>query len=268
MQAEHIHPMQPTRKLLLPLAATMALPLATLTLSACGSGAGSRVVATVGHSEITRATLDHWMTTVVGGDYHQTLNAEAPVGLASEPADYPRCVAAAAQVVPKAEGKAKLSQAQLLLKCRQLHAAIKEQALSYLIAVLWRAEEGAELKATVSDAQVTRVLTETRQKQFKTPADFNRYLAERHWTVGDERTLLKRNLLDTKFLERLKREQDKLGGGQRTYVRLVNAQLSKWTARTDCAHGYQAWQCRQYKRSKAAKVSPAQIFEQLTAGKS
>jgi hypothetical protein len=237
-------------------------------LSACGGGGNSdKTVATVGKSTITLATLNHWMSTVVGGDYQAVNTTRGPAGLASEPADYPRCVSAAEQVVPRAGGKPELSPAQLLLKCHQLHAAVKEQALSYLIAVLWRAEEGAELHAEVSNREVNHQLQEIRYEQYKSPAAFNRYLADRHWTLGDERYLLKRNMLDTKFLARLKQQAARLGGGEQALSKLVRENVAKWTSRTSCRPGYLAWQCKQYGSRQGASPSASVLVEELRQGK-
>ncbi len=247
------------------LALTVLALLITAGLSACGNG-GDMTVATVGKTKISRGTLNHWMSTVVGGDYNQVVAPKAPLGLVSEPADYSRCVAAAAQIVPKTNGKLKLNASQIGVKCRQLHRAIKEQALSYLIGVLWRAEEGVELGQTVSDREVARQLQQVNYKQFANPARFRLYLASRRWSLSDELYLLKRNMLDTKFLARLKQRAESLGGGERIMSKLVRENVAKWTARTSCAPGYHAWQCKQYGTSKEASPSASVLLEHFSAG--
>jgi hypothetical protein len=242
----------------------MLSALLCLGLSACGGGE-SQTVATVGQSKISKATLNHWMSTVAGGDYHQILGKRAPAGLASEPADYPRCIKAAERVVEQAEASHRphFSHAQLQTKCRQLHAALKEQALSYLIAVLWRAEEGRELGANVSDREIDQRVSEIRRTEYANPAQFDRYLEERNWTIGDERYLLKRNMLDDKFLARLKAQVAKQGGGQQTLVKLIRQAFAKLAAKTSCSPGYRAWGCKQYGLAEAVKPSPAQLIEYL-----
>jgi len=223
------------------LALALVAGLLLLGLSSCGSS-NDPVVATVGKTKISRSTLNHWMNTMVGGDYQEIIGNPAPSGLVSEPADYGSCVAAARQIKPRPSPA--LNEAQLRIRCRQLHTAVKEQALSYLISALWRAEEGAELGQSVSEDELSRKLQEVAYREYKSPAAFRRFLASRHWSVADERYLLKRNLLDTKFLERLKQRSAALGGGEKAYAKLTGENISKWRAKTSCSPGYTAWQCR------------------------
>jgi hypothetical protein len=254
-----------SKRLHMPLLAVIA-GLLLLGLGSCGGG-GEPTVATVGKTKISRSTLNHWMNTMAGGDYQELVGGPAPVGLVSEPADYSRCVAAAKQIKPKSLPALIPNQARLKIRCRQLHRAVKEQALSYLISVLWRAEEGAELGQGVSDRELSRKLQELAYQDYKSPAAFRRFLASRHWSLSDERTLLKRNLLDTKFLERLKRRAAALGGGEATYGKLVRENLAKWSAKTKCSPGYTAWQCRRGGSTTEADPSASVVVEQLAGVK-
>jgi hypothetical protein len=236
--------------------------LLLLGLCSCGGG-GDSAVATVGKTKISRSTLNHWMNTMAGGDYQELVGSPAPVGLVSEPANYSRCVAAAKTIKPKSLPASIPNEARLKIRCRQLYTAVKEQALSYLISVLWRAEEGAELGQGVSDREVARQVQQLAYRDYKSPAAFRRFLASRHWSLGDERTLLKRNLLDTKFLERLKRRAAALGGGEQTYGKLVNENVAKWRSRTRCSRGYTAWQCRPAGSTEPAGPSAAILVEEF-----
>jgi hypothetical protein len=244
------------------LVAALLAGLLVLGLCACGRGA-DQTVATVGKTKISKSTLNHWMSTMVGGDYQEIVGDSAPVGLVSEPANYPRCVAAAKTIKPKKLPTTILNAARLKIRCRQLYVAIKEQALSYLISVLWRAEEGAEVGQEVSDREVSRHVQELAYSDYKSPAAFRRFLASRHWSLADERYLLKRNLLDTKFLERLKRRVVALGGGQRTLGKLVKENVAEWSAKTSCSPGYSAWQCRPGGSTDEADPSAAVLVEEL-----
>jgi hypothetical protein len=245
---------------------TLSAGLLLLGFSSCGGG-GEPTVATVGKTKISRSTLNHWMNTMAGGDYQELVGSPAPAGLVSEPADYSRCVAAAKQIKPKDLPASIPNEARLKIRCRQLHTAVKEQALSYLISVLWRAEEGAELGQGVSERELSRKLQELAYQDYKSPAAFRRFLASRHWSLSDERTLLKRNLLDTKFLERLKRRAAARGGGEASYGKLVKENLAKWSARTKCSPGYTAWQCRPSGSSAEADPSASVVIGQLAGVK-
>jgi hypothetical protein len=246
------------------LAVALGAGLLILGLCSCG-GSGDPTVAVVGKTKISRSTLNHWMSTMIGGDYQELTHKSAPVGLVSEPADYPRCVAAAKKIKPEPPTPAP-NATLLKIKCRQLHTALKEQALGYLISVLWRAEEGAKLGQGVSDAELSRKLKELAYSEYKSPAAFRRFLAARHWSIADERYLLNRNLLDTKFLKRLKQRAARLGGGERAYGKLVRENVAQWSARTKCSPGYSAWQCRPGGSSEEVADPSASILVEQLAG--
>jgi hypothetical protein len=240
-----------------PLALTVGLVV--LGLCSCGSSNGP-TVATVGKTKISRSTLNHWMNTMVGGDYQELVGDPAPAGLVSEPANYGRCVTAAKRIKPKSLPAP--NEAQLRIRCRQLHTAVKEQALNYLISALWRTEEGAELRQGVSEDELSQKLQEIAYREYKSPAAFRRFLASRHWSIADERYLLKRNLLDTKFLERLKRRVAALGGGEKAYTKLTSENIAKWRAKTSCSSGFAAWQCSA-EGSTGAEPSVAVVVKQI-----
>jgi hypothetical protein len=248
--------------------ALFAVAIAALALSACGKSAEEQAVVTVGKHTITKATLAHWMSAVAGSDYAAIVRGRAPLGLVSEPADYGACVSAAARIPLDPKAKGRLSSTQLQQKCRQLHTAIKEQALTYLIPGLWRTIEGEELGTGVSDREVSKELQKIRYSEYPSAAAFARYLAERHWSISDERYEIKRTLLIGNYGAKIRRQAAELGGGEPTIAQLVQQSLAKWSAKTDCAPGYTAIQCAQRKGAGAgASPSAAQLLEQLS-GKS
>jgi hypothetical protein len=250
-----------------PIALLVGFVIAVCGLSACGGpGDEGKVIATVGKSEITQAALNHWMAAMVGGDYRQILSKTSPVGLVSDPPDYSRCVTAAKQIVPSFGERSKLSDEQFRLRCRQLYAAVKEQALSFLISVLWRIEEEGERGVSVSEAELTRVLNRIRYEQFPNPAQFKKYLAEQHRSLSDERYLLKRNILNEKFLNRLKARAGSGAAGERALGKLALANNAKWISRTVCEPGYIVPECRHHEAHKGASPSAAVVLEQLRAG--
>jgi hypothetical protein len=245
--------------------ALLAIIALVVGLSACGDS--EKTIATVGKSKVSQSMLSHWMNTVIGGDYTAALLERAPEGLVSDPPRYDRCVKTAEGVERKFLGKVKLSKAQLLLKCRQLNAATREQALSYIISVLWRTEEAAELGAPISQGDVNKALRYVIYKQSKGPANFRRMLSHQLRTIADERFLLQRNILAERFLTRLKARAKELGGDeQQNLAKLARANNAKWTARTSCAPGYRAWQCKQAASLPEAPLSPAVLLERLSRG--
>jgi hypothetical protein len=253
-------------KLLHSLIAFVAVPTVALSLISCGGSEG-KTVATIGPTKVSQATLNHWMGVVLGGDYRAALNKTAPEGLVSDPPDYARCVSVAEGIVPKVSGKPKLTSAQLHLKCRQLNTAIKEQALAYVLSVLWSREEGAELGLHMPSAgEISRDLHDLIYSQFKSPAHFRKVIAGERRSLADVRFLIKRNLLETQIFARLKAHAARLGGGEDTAYRLALQNNAKWQAKTSCSPGYRAWECRQYGSGGEAKPTPDIVLEGLYKG--
>ena len=241
----------------------LCLCLAML-LTACG-GSGEKTVATVGKTKLSQATLSHWMQTTLGGDYHAELNTSAPQGLVSDPVNYPRCIKVAAQIAPRAAGT-KPNASELRLRCRQLNAGIKQQALGYVLSVLWAIEEGNELGLHVSEGEVTRRMRQLADRDYHGPVQFAKTLASLRRTVADERFLVKRNILEDLYLKRIKNKAAALGGGQKAETKLILENNAKWNARTICSPGYVAWECKGYTPAEEVSPAPADVLGALQAG--
>jgi hypothetical protein len=245
--------------------ALLALASLALFLSACGSG-GKTVASIGGKTQVSQATLNHWMGVVLGGDYFAALNREAPDGLVSDPPNYASCVSVAARIVPKAAGKPKLSEGQLRLKCKQLNAGIKEQALNYVLSVLWKQEEGAELGLRMpTEAQISSHLRALIYAQFKNPAYFRKVIAQQRRSLADVRFLIKRNILEVQIYSKITARAAKFGGGEKNIYKLVLKNNAKWQARTSCSPGYNAWECKQYSGHEVLPP-PAVVLERLSKG--
>jgi hypothetical protein len=250
------------------LLAALAIVASGVLLCSC-AGSNEKTVAVVGKTKISQATLNHWMTVTLGGDYRGAVGKTAPDGLVSDPVDYPRCISTAARILAQS-GKGKQSDGQLRQKCRQLNAGIKEQALSYVLSVLWAIEEGKEIGSRVSEGEVTRRVRELANRdRYHGPLQFTRYLAQLRRTIGDERFLVKRNILENRFVERITKQAghaDDREEAAKAKVRLILKNNAKWTAKTDCSPGYLAWECKQYGSSKAVSPAPAVVIEELVSG--
>jgi hypothetical protein len=238
-----------------------------LGLSACGGGEESKTVATVGRTVVSQTTIDHWMDVVLGGDYTAALNERAPDGLVSDPVRYGGCISAAERIVPKVAGKPGLTTIQLRKKCRQLNIAIREQALAYVLSVVWSREEGTELGIRLPDArEIDSHLRELIYSQFKNPANFQKVIAKQHRSLADVRFLIKRNILQQQIYARIKARAARLGGGAKAIYEIVLQNNAKWQAKTSCRPGYRAWECRQYGTAGEAKPPAAVVLEQLHNG--
>lgn len=239
-----------------------------LVLCACGGSDSGKTVATIGKgTKITRPVLNHWMEVVLGGDYRAALVALAPTGLVSDPANYNRCVSAAESIVPKVAGKPKLTRAQMLVKCRQLNTAIKEQALGYVISVLWSSEEAAELGLHIpTEGEISKGMNSLINSQFNGPANFRKVIAGQRRSLADVRFLIKRNLLEDEIRARLTAKAERLqGGARRNLYRLVLQNNAKLQAKTSCSPGYNAWECKEYSGHEA-KPPPAVLLEDFSKG--
>jgi hypothetical protein len=243
----------------------LAVLVSAVLLCSCG-GSNEKTVAVVGNTKLSQATLSHWMVVTLGGDYRAAIGATAPDGLVSDPVDYPRCISAARILAHG--GKGKPSDGQLRQKCRQLNAGIKEQALSYVLSVLWAIEEGNEIGSRVSEGEVTRRMRELADRDYHGPVQFARYLAQLHRTTGDERFLVKRNILEDRFLKRMAKQAghaDNREEAEKAKLQLILKNNAKWTAKTHCSPGYLAWECKQYKPSEAVSPPPAVVLEELAS---
>jgi hypothetical protein len=241
------------------------LPIALAAIAssfvACGdSDDPSPVVAKVRHMSITRETLSHWMTTLVDGDFREHVGGTAPRGLVSDPPSYRACVSAIEALGrPKASGTdSKPGAMQREAQCRQLHQALKQQALSYLIEGLWNIEEAADQGIHITDAEIDQQLA--KDKASLGPV-----------THQDQLYLVKRSLLSTRLNEQRERAlRGKMPEGealQRAVAELYAQSIKRWPAQTSCRAGYLVAQCRGYKAPTGSLPSPAVLVEQIAASR-
>jgi hypothetical protein len=239
---------------------SIAAALILLGVAACGGsadGPSADVVAQVGGTPITRATLSHWMSTIVGGDYFELTSKVAPSGIVSDPPNYPRCQAiyeaTSAKLPP---GSTRPSAELLASKCRQLYAALKEQALSFLIETQWSTEQDAEQGIRLTSAEIARSFERYKAGEFSSEAQFQTYLAERRWSLSDELFLIKKDLLSTKLIA-------KLGAEKRNLAAFSRESSRRLRAKTSCHAGYVVEQCSAYKAPATPAVAPETVVDTL-----
>jgi hypothetical protein len=233
---------------------------ATVAVSACGSSGSSGVVARVGNTPITKVDLNHWMSTLLGGDYFEITGATVPRGVVSEPENLSLCVAKLKTI---AVGKVK---AELTHRCRQLHSLLREQAMEYLINSDVYAGEDAETGATVSNHEIQVAFASLKGEAFPTPATLQQYLAQRDWSLADEMFVVKRDLLGTRLLQKVR---EKLGkeASEAALDQYYKTLTAKWVAKTSCIAGYIVKGCRQYRKlATPPTVSPAIVIEEVRSG--
>ncbi len=253
-------------------ATVVAAMLAAVSVASCGGshGASGDTVAQIAGTAITRATLNHWMSTIIGGDFYELTGKVAPTGLVSEPPHYTACVTVLEgyEAAPR-PGNAAGAPAALRHKCEQLYRAIKQQTVAYLITADVAVGEGAEQGLTVNSSEIEQAFKRIQAVQFPTETALSQYLADRHWTLKDELYLVKRDLLSQKLTTKLKRKFNSAGGEQ-ALAGYIRETRRRWTAKTTCRPGYVVPGCRQYDSQKAtassSDPSPSALIEELAVG--
>jgi hypothetical protein len=246
------------------------IALTAAVISGCGGGSGSGgVVAQVGGTPITQATLNHWVATFIRGDYYQVIAKKAPAGLATDPPDYRACVGAAKSLAPiRNSGKPILGEAQLGRRCRQLYQDVRLEALSWLISVLWQKGQAAERGEQVTDAALERNLDKWAKEKYGTRQALMAYLDKKGWSLADLHYILKRNLLSELNLIDLHRKATRVttdpAGIQKALLKYLLKLNARWTSKTSCGAGYVVWQCKEYTPRTSTNPSPAVLFEEMS----
>lgn len=249
------------------LASTVAMAVALLTMTSCGGSGNDSVVHFEGpsHASIGESTLNHWMQVMAGDDIRRNLGTEGPTGLASEPADYQRCFAAAKLVAPRSFfNQIRYDRVQITEQCHQLHQAIKAQALAFLISAHWTIVEGAERGITASAADVQSAFDTARKQPYPTEAALRRYLGERHWSLSDLLYRVKLDLLAGKLQEHAGTKGASAGSDQLISPRLTSKRLQNSASKTICRAGYVVVGCSEYRGPPTAAPSADLLIEKLT----
>jgi hypothetical protein len=268
-----------------PIRTLLAVLMLAVAVSACGnstttatqaddSAGPATVVAQVDGTSITRGELSHWMSTLLGGDFDESVGRPAPRHLVSEPANYPACVSAVESLGSSKEAGAspQQSHAQAQGSCEQLHAAVKRQALSYLINGLWTFKEAAQHGIVVTNAEVEQYLQKVKAARYPSERAFAVFLARREWSLADELYLLKRDLYMTRlniWRERTLRKTVKGSGAsfQQAVIELYARELEQWPAKTSCRPGYVVAECKQSKKPPSEPPSPDLLLERIVASR-
>lgn len=247
--------------------------LSALSIGACGDNQPKSIpndaVALIGHTPLSKATLNHWMNSIAGGDFYEHFGRRAPRGLVSEPPNYTACMSAATTLTAASGRRPAFTTSQIAQKCRLLYQVIKEQALLFLISAQWRIDEAAEEGITISDAELASTSRQDVAQRYPRAGEFDTFLANREWALSDELYQLKRNLLTTKLHEKIShqsgREHETLQE-RAAFVHFVLGNTKKRTASTLCRPAYIVPTCRGYKNPATSLPAPLVLLEEL-AGK-
>lgn len=219
------------------------------------------MVARVGATAITQTAVSHWMNALAGEDYYAvSRRLTVPAGIVADPPNYHRCVTSLEVASAHAPaGAPKLTGIQLLNKCQQLYQALKTQATEYLVTAQWSIDSDRELGITTTEPEIQQAFNATRQANYPTQTELERYLTSRRLTLSDLLYEIRLSVLAQKALAKLET------GGQQARTQ-YNEAWAKTTNKTTCTPGYIVQHCRQYKPSPTYPNSPppSVLMEQIT----
>jgi hypothetical protein len=236
--------------------------IAVTVLAACGGGGGSpsETVAQVGGYAITKTMLNQWMTEKVGEGYYEIATHRVPLGLVSEPADYPACVASLKAITPirgERQPQPQPTVAQLMSKCKELYQAIKVEALTFLVSSYSSINFDAAHGVKVSDAEVQQELKRIKAELYPSESQFQQLLVSRRRTLSQELFIVRLDLLQQKIEKKLQSDSPRL------YAVLLR-EAKNATASASCHPGYVVEYCRGYDSPKTYSTStPAVLLEEI-----
>lgn len=149
----------------------------SFTIAACGgddsssNDVPSNAVASVDGDPITKTDYDRWAAITA-----KSASAQGGTAVVPDPPSYARCVAALQLQARSVRGQRVPSETALRAQCRQLDTQIRQQTMALLIQAIWFEKEAKDLGVTVTDADVQRVLTQTRRQSFPRRGDYERFL--------------------------------------------------------------------------------------------
>jgi foldase protein PrsA len=193
-----------TLRILLALGAFFTL---AFTIAACGGSdddssneVPSNAVASVDGDPITLTDYDRWAVITA-----KSASAQGGTAVIPDAPDYARCVAALEEQARSVRGQRVPSETQLRAQCRQLDTQIRQQTLQLLIQAIWFEKEARDLGVSVTDADVTRVLDQTKRQSFPRRGDYERFLRQSGMNDRDVLFRLRIQELGTRISEKVER---------------------------------------------------------------
>ena len=119
----------------------------------------------------------------------------------------------------------------------QLRVAAVEEQLD----AVWVQGQAAEMDLSVTRRQISRELAAIKKQNFKSNAEYRRFLKESHFTGRDVRERVKLQMLSTLIQERVARNAP--GSAAKAFKQFVAAYSKRWRARTVCAPEFVTDRC-------------------------
>jgi hypothetical protein len=181
-------------------------------------------VAVVNGTPITNTTFEHWLQVVI----YSNAAAHGGAPVVPDPPDFTNCIAEARTIAKMA----KESTQKLKTDCEVLLASDTGQTMDFLIKNVWLEQAAALAHTDPSAAEVQATFVKQKDKEFKTTADFNEFLAATKQTTSDIRLRIRIN----QILSALAKQA---GGDKTLETELQTADKPK----THCAADYKISDC-------------------------
>jgi foldase protein PrsA len=154
---------------------------AVVGVSGCGGGLPANVAVQVAGTPITKAAVDHWMS--VSASLAPPVPGLSPREVPDPPV-YRACIASLARAANRAYSQSTRIHAYLS-QCASRYAALKRQALEFLISTQWIVGEADELGVTLSPAELRQQVHLFESHQASTPQEFSEFLNRTGETAPD-----------------------------------------------------------------------------------
>ncbi|HTZ87258.1 MAG TPA: hypothetical protein VMB05_11385 [Solirubrobacteraceae bacterium] len=242
-----------------------------VTLAGCGSSRGHGVtVAVVEGSPITSHELDRWTSALAGTDFYENAAKKTNPNLVTDPPDLERCVGTVRKLVREAPTETANHSGHHVTsavrdyqgQCQKLFAAVRHQALSFLIKYKWKVNEGREYGIVDSEQMLERQLRAIKARE---PSEFALYLARRGLTVVEKGYGIRTNAINNRLIAMLESEHP--SGGLYGALKVMVAREAGRKAKTSCAGEYVVPECSQYRhQGEQEGKSPSILVEEIACG--
>jgi len=242
--------------------ATLAATVVIIGLAACGGGGSTSgtVLARVGSTPITRAELNHWMSSLAGADYYG-LSAKhtIPAGLVSDPPNFAACVAHLEAAAVPNKVSSQPTGVQLLGKCRELYAALKRGAMEFLVGAEWVTGMARIVGVSLTEGELQQDFKRSTAERFTNDSEFHSYLTSTRQSPSDRLLEVKLQVLGRAVVEKL------AAAGKQGPRRLAEAER-RLTSETTCQPGYVVEHCKQFSPHTAIHLTqPASVLLEQVA---
>ena len=123
------------------------------------------------------------------------------------------------------------------------HQKLREAAIGELLDSVWIKGQAAMMGIGVSRHQVASELASIKRENFKSEAEYRRFLKQSRFTQRDVFERVELQLLSVRIQERVARGTNGNRDAQQKLAKFVAAYLDRWRARTVCAEGFAVDRC-------------------------